>query len=162
MISTVEKDFTTAVTKTSVSVSVVASLATKYSEYTATLTSVVVSITTVYIVQSGPAVTQSCTPATINQPTTITIPPTTVAAPPVITTESLTGIVTCSSRTVNPTYTASIPLPDDYTWGCPPGYLCKPPQINCNFEQNPLADTYYCSPDECLPARLFHHSIRPD
>jgi hypothetical protein len=130
LISTVEKDYTTTVIKTSV----------------------VISVTTVYSVQSGPTITQACTPVTIKQPTTITIPPTTVTAPPVIITTSLTGIVTCPSRTINPTYTTSTQLPDDYTWGCPPGYLCQPPQVNCNFEQNPPADTYYCSPDECVPA----------
>jgi hypothetical protein len=149
--STVENEYTTTTTETSVSVSVVASLATKYSEYTTTLTSVVISLTTVYAVQSGPTITQSCTPVTINQPTTITVPPITVTAPPLITTSSLTGLVTCPSRIINTAYTTSTPLPDDYTWGCPPEYICQPPQINCNFEQNPPADTYYCSPDECVP-----------
>ena len=98
-------------------------------DYTTTLTKVVIS--------------------TVEQPTTITIPPTTVT---VFTTSTLTGLVTCPTRIINPTYTTSTPLPDDYTWGCPPGTLCQPPQINCNFEQNPPADTYYCSPDECVPA----------
>jgi hypothetical protein len=107
-------------------------------DYTTTITSVVISTVT----QVGP-------PVTVKQPTTITIPPTTVTF---CTTTSLTGIVTCPSRTINPTYTASTPFPDDYTWGCPPGTLCQPPQINCNFEQNPPADGYYCSPDECVPA----------
>src|SRR5437763_105485 len=88
----------------------------------------------------------------MHQPTTITLPPTTVTPPPITVTASLTGLVTCPSRTVNPTYTTSTQLPSNYTWGCPPGYLCKPPQIDCNFEQNPPADTYYCSPDECVPA----------
>src|SRR6202035_360756 len=59
---------------------------------------------------------------------------------------SLTGIVPCPSRTVNPTYTLSTPFPDDYTWGCQPGYICNPPQINCNLEGNWPADTYYCNP----------------
>jgi hypothetical protein len=102
-------------------------------DYTTTLTRVVIS-----------TVTQ---PVTVKQPTTITIPPITVT---VFTTSSLTGLVTCPTRVINPTYTTSTPLPDDYTWGCPPGSLCRPPQIDCNFEQNPPADSYYCSPDECV------------
>jgi hypothetical protein len=103
-------------------------------DYTATVTQVVIS-----------TVTQ---PVTVKQPITITLPPITVT---VFTTSSLTGLVTCPTRIINPTYTTSTPLPDDYTWGCPPGSICKPPQINCNFEQNPPADSYYCSPDECVP-----------
>ena len=160
--TTVENNYTMTITETSLSVSVVASLATKYSEYSTTLTSVLISVTTVYQVQSGPTITQVCTPVTINQPTTITISPTTVTInqPTTITispttataytTSSVTGLVLCPSRTINPTYTTSTPLPGNYTWGCPPGTLCKPPQINCNFEQNPPADTYYCSPEECV------------
>ena len=152
--STVEHNYTTTITETSVSVNVVASLTTKYSEFTTTLTSVVVSITT--FLQSGPTITKACTPITINQPTTITInQPTTVSLPhntlTAYTTSSLTSIVLCPSRTLNPTYTNSTPIPDEYTWGCPPGTVCKPPQVGCNFEQNPPADTYYCSPNECLP-----------
>jgi hypothetical protein len=67
---------------------------------------------------------------------------------------SLTGIVLCPSRTVNPTYTLSTPFPDDYTWGCQPGYICNPPQVNCNLEGNWPADTYYCNPLECTPVPL--------
>jgi hypothetical protein len=89
-------------------------------DYTTVLTSVVISTVTQVV--------------TVNQPTTITLPPTTVT---VFTTSSLTGLVTCPTRVINPTYTTSMPLPDDYTWGCPPGTLCQPPQVDCNFEQNP-------------------------
>ncbi|KAJ9312761.1 hypothetical protein DTO271D3_6995 [Paecilomyces variotii] len=66
----------------------------------------------------------------------------------------------CPSRIINPTYTAPTPLPTDYTWGCPPGYLCHPKKSvadgNCNFEAGPPADTYYCSPEECIPVPPLH------
>ncbi|KAK5958082.1 hypothetical protein OHC33_001272 [Knufia fluminis] len=62
-----------------------------------------------------------------------------------------TGITLCPSRTINPTYTPPTPLPSNYLWGCPPGKLCHPPRINCNFEQNLPADTYVCAPEECIP-----------
>ncbi len=62
-----------------------------------------------------------------------------------------TTIVTCASRTVNPTYTPAAPLPSDYLWGCPPGNICRPPQQGCNWEQNPPASTYVCNPDQCIP-----------
>jgi hypothetical protein len=62
----------------------------------------------------------------------------------------------CPSRIVNPTYTPAHPLPTDYTWGCPPGYLCRPRHFaddgECNFNVGPPASTYYCSPDECIPS----------
>jgi hypothetical protein len=61
-------------------------------------------------------------------------------------------ITLCTSRDINPTYTAAIiPLPSDYTWGCPPGYLCKPKQEYCNFEVGLPSESYYCAPDECIP-----------
>ena len=64
---------------------------------------------------------------------------------------TLTGLVTCTSRIVNPTYTPPAPLPSNYHWGCAPGTICSPPQIDCNWEQNPPAESYFCSPDECKP-----------
>lgn len=75
---------------------------------------------------------------------------TTVAAPAPVAT--LTGLVTCTSRIVNPTYTPASALPSNYHWGCPPGYICTPTQDGCNFEQGPPADTYFCPPDQCQPA----------
>ncbi|KAK5209539.1 hypothetical protein LTR47_002326 [Exophiala xenobiotica] len=65
---------------------------------------------------------------------------------------TLSGLVTCTSRIINPTYTPKAPLPSNYHWGCPPGTICTPPQINCNWEQNPPAESYVCSPDECKPS----------
>ena len=98
-------------------------------------------------------------PTTVTQPTTVTVPvtipitvPTTVVESVTVTSTALTQIVLCPSRTVNPTYTTSN-IPANYLWGCPPGTVCTPPKINCNFEQNPPADTYYCSPDECKPIK---------
>lgn len=69
------------------------------------------------------------------------------------TTESLVGLVTCPSRTINPTYTAPTALPTDWLWGCPPGTICTPKQIDCNFEQNLPSDEFICSPDECLAVK---------
>ena len=162
--STVDIYETTTITVTSISTSVVTSTATQYSEKDFTYT---VSVTTTVNQPTTITVTSEFT-TTINQPTTITdfiTQPTTVTSPVTTTVEQpttvtlidlitvtstlLTRIVTCPSRTINPTYTAQTPFPDEYTWGCPPGTVCTPPKINCNFEQNPPADTYYCSPDEC-------------
>ncbi|KIX02929.1 uncharacterized protein Z518_08872 [Rhinocladiella mackenziei CBS 650.93] len=86
-------------------------------------------------------VTTTTTTTVVQTTTVTTCPPTT----------TLTGLVTCTSRIVNPTYTPKAPLPSDYLWGCPPGTICTPPQIDCNWEQNPPADTYVCAPDECQP-----------
>jgi hypothetical protein len=84
---------------------------------------------------------------------TITVTPDadTVTAPCPSST-SLTGLVVCPSRITNPTYTPPTPLPTDYSWGCPPGRLCTPPKVGCNFEANPPAESYVCRPEECLPA----------
>ncbi|KIW15370.1 hypothetical protein PV08_05416 [Exophiala spinifera] len=83
--------------------------------------------------------------STVTDVTTTTVVSSTCPPPP------LTGLVTCTSRTVNPTYTPKAPLPSNYLWGCPPGTICTPPQIDCNWEQNPPADDYVCSPKECKP-----------
>jgi hypothetical protein len=73
------------------------------------------------------------------------------------TTVSTTATISiCPSRIVNPTYTPPAPLPTDFTWGCPPGFLCHPRNGpgdgNCNFEAGPPAVTFFCSPDECIPS----------
>lgn len=65
--------------------------------------------------------------------------------------QELTGLVTCPSRIVNPTYTPPAPLPSNYLWGCPPGKVCHPKRECCNFEQNPPAESYVCAPEECMP-----------
>lgn len=58
----------------------------------------------------------------------------------------------CPTRTANPTFTypASC-LPANYTWGCPPGYLCASSQVDCDLEVGPLSDSYVCSPENCQP-----------
>ena len=96
----------------------------------------------------GPTVSVEGPTVSIAQPTTVIFTPP-VSASASVTAGTLTGLVLCPSRTVNPTYTTS-GFPDDYTWGCPPGLLCKPKQVNCNFERDLPADSYYCSPDECV------------
>ncbi|KAJ9498213.1 hypothetical protein H2202_006364 [Exophiala xenobiotica] len=69
-----------------------------------------------------------------------------------LTTERVTSITLCPTRTANPTYTANEPYPTDWTWGCPPGWLCKPLQQACNFEAGIPDQNFYCSPNECIPA----------
>ena len=62
----------------------------------------------------------------------------------------ITSLSLCPQSIINPTYTITGTIPSDWTWGCPPGSRCNPPKIDCNYEVLP-ADTYYCSPDECVP-----------
>ncbi|EXJ78249.1 hypothetical protein A1O3_09410 [Capronia epimyces CBS 606.96] len=99
---------------------------TQVSQETITATATITSASVVVSVEYR-TITQSCT----------------------FTTTPLVGLVLCPSRTINPTYTTSTALPTDYLWGCPPGTLCTPKQIDCNFEQGLPADSYYCSPDDC-------------
>ncbi|KAI2008624.1 hypothetical protein LOZ39_005590 [Ophidiomyces ophidiicola] len=118
--------------------------------------------------------------------TTITLPPTTktivVTLPPSIITQTSTlpGMVTtvyrpatdqiitktsnyislCPSRTLNPTFTPTAPLPTDYIWGCPPGSLCKPMRSamdgTCNFDVGPPSANFFCSPEECPASPSLH------
>ena len=122
--STVNNYFTDTATQTQIQVSHETATATK----TATVISASLSITTEF--------------ATITD---------TVTEYPVCTT--LVGLVTCPTRTINPTYTPPTALPTDWLWGCPPDTLCTPKQIGCNFEQNLPADTYVCSPEDCFPVK---------
>jgi len=62
------------------------------------------------------------------------------------------SIKICPSRTLNPTFTVAQPMPTDWTWGCPPGWLCKPSQHDCNFEAGIPDENFYCAPNECIPA----------
>lgn len=146
--------------KTSVSVSVSVSYVTSYitvtgptktvtqtsyvSQAPATVTSTVVNVVpsvVVSTIQSIASVTAVVTVTSIR----------TVANVQTVTASALNGLVTCESRIINPTYTTSTPLPSNYLWGCPPGKLCYPPRIGCNFEQGLPADSYYCKPDDCRP-----------
>ncbi|KAI9890297.1 MAG: hypothetical protein M1814_004333 [Vezdaea aestivalis] len=93
--------------------------------------------------------------STIFVPTTVTVgnTPSTIFVPPVavpVTTTPFNGIKTlCPRSSVNPTYTPAAPLPTDFTWGCPPGYLCSPPKVDCNFNAAPPDSKYICSPCDC-------------
>ncbi|KAJ5698028.1 hypothetical protein N7462_000033 [Penicillium macrosclerotiorum] len=57
---------------------------------------------------------------------------------------------------MNPTYTPTASLPNYYTWGCPPGFLCHPPhtedRASCNVEAGLPADNYVCDPANCIPS----------
>ncbi|GAD95953.1 hypothetical protein TERG_08225 [Paecilomyces variotii No. 5] len=72
----------------------------------------------------------------------------------------------CPTLTVNPTYTPATPLPSDYLWGCPPHKLCHPKRTaadgDCNFAPGPPADTYFCSPDECISSPPILPPVSPD
>ncbi|KAF3029194.1 hypothetical protein E8E15_002269 [Penicillium rubens] len=62
----------------------------------------------------------------------------------------------CPSLISNPSYTPPAVLPDDYTWGCAPGYLCKPrhtgDRSECNVEAGLPDPGYVCSPSDCIVA----------
>lgn len=126
--NTVNQYFTDTATQTQIQVSHETATTTATATKTATVISASVFITTEF--------------ATITD---------TVTEFPVCTT--LVGLVTCPTRTINPTYTPPTALPTDWLWGCPPDTLCTPKQIGCNFEQNLPADTYVCSPEDCLPVK---------
>ncbi|KIX00477.1 uncharacterized protein Z518_10617 [Rhinocladiella mackenziei CBS 650.93] len=81
--------------------------------------------------------------------TTVSPSPTTATATkeifPYTTTSRVTSITLCPSRIVNLTFTAVQPFPTDWTWGCPPGWLCKPARENCNFEVGLPDRNFYCT-----------------
>lgn len=117
--------------------------------------------TTIYVTLSSTTTTSTTATATTTTEKDVTIIESFTTTKPVTATEIIEEIITskveqvtitlCTSRDTNPTYTAAIiPLPSDYTWGCPPGYLCKPKQENCNFEVGLPSESYYCAPDECI------------
>jgi hypothetical protein len=65
--------------------------------------------------------------------------------------------VRCPTRTISTvfTYPASC-LPPNYLWGCPPGYLCTPPQVDCDLEVGPPSNSYVCAPSDCKPPPAIH------
>ncbi|KAI9828519.1 MAG: hypothetical protein M1826_006056, partial [Phylliscum demangeonii] len=67
-------------------------------------------------------------------------------------TTTLPSIIICAESVRNPSYTPPAPLPTDYTWGCPPGSLCRPPRVNCNVDETLPDAGYVCSPGNCIPA----------
>ncbi|EXJ81431.1 hypothetical protein A1O3_07723 [Capronia epimyces CBS 606.96] len=89
--------------------------------------------------------------------TTVSPSPTTLTATEELLLETFTTEVTsitlCPTRIVNPTFTALGPFPTDWTWGCPPGWLCRPSRQNCNFEAGLPDQNFYCAPNECIPAQ---------
>ncbi|KXG52279.1 uncharacterized protein PGRI_085630 [Penicillium griseofulvum] len=130
---------------------------------------------------SVPASTTSSTPATTSTTSTAisdstTTPGTTVPVTTTVTTRTtsstavtssststqISGSTTtisasvCSSLITNPTYTPSAALPYNYTWGCAPGYLCKPPHTGdrsgCNVEAGLPDPGYICNPSDCIAA----------
>lgn len=78
------------------------------------------------------------------------------------------SISVCSSLVSNPTYTPATQLPTDYTWGCPPGYVCRPPhtgdRAGCDSEAGVPADGYVCAPSDCIPAPplIYNQSVATD
>ncbi|KAJ5288375.1 hypothetical protein N7508_011160 [Penicillium antarcticum] len=78
------------------------------------------------------------------------------------TTSSRLSLSICPTRISNPTYTPTSLPPRDYTWGCPPHFLCRPSRKTahgeCNFEAGPPADSYYCAPEECIPSPPIPHT----
>lgn len=138
------------------------------------------STTTVTTTLPGKTVTESGSTVTLPGSTTVittTLPATTewrtttlpgsvttitrTRTVPETVTRTVSDLTLCPSRTVNPTYTPRKALPTDYTWGCPPGTLCKPKKKStksgaCNFEVGLPSPGFFCSPDECkaIPPRL--------
>jgi hypothetical protein len=40
----------------------------------------------------------------------------------------------------------------DAFWGCSPGFVCSPPQVNCDVESGPPDFAYLCDAKYCIPA----------
>ncbi|KAF4157458.1 hypothetical protein CNMCM6936_005030 [Aspergillus lentulus] len=118
-----------------------------------------VSVTVVHSTTIFDTVTLSGSGKTI----TITNPAgsTTQAGNTVTVPGTTTTLSICPTLRINPTYTPVAPLPRNYTWGCPPGYLCKPKHTGadagCNIEAGLPAESYVCSPDECIKSPPFIH-----
>jgi hypothetical protein len=75
--------------------------------------------------------------------------------------ETTTTVSICPTLIINPTYTPVASLQRNYTWGCPPGYLCKPKHTGadagCNIEAGLPAESYVCRPEECIKSPPFIH-----
>ena len=63
----------------------------------------------------------------------------------------LTSRVPRPSRVRNATYNPSTSAPSNYIYGCPPGTICVPVKVDCNFEYV-FATPYLCPPNQCQPA----------
>ncbi|EXJ65185.1 hypothetical protein A1O7_01525 [Cladophialophora yegresii CBS 114405] len=145
---------------------------------TVTETTTTISITPTTLTTPTTATVTTPTTETVTTPTTETITtpttatltetsisttPTTATATEIISiyeiTTQATSITLCPTRIVNPTYTAAGPYPTDWTWGCPPGWLCKPVLENCNFEAGIPDPNFLCSPNQCIPASVLPPSL---
>ncbi|KAI9839215.1 MAG: hypothetical protein M1819_003208 [Sarea resinae] len=65
--------------------------------------------------------------------------------------EPLPSIVVCPKLYTNPTYNPVSSLPRNYTWGCPPAYLCEPAKVGCDIWEAPPDRGYICDPSDCQP-----------
>lgn len=85
--------------------------------------------------------------------TTVILPGVPTTFPPVTITVT-NGIKTCPNPT--PTTTVTFSLPNNYTWGCPPGTVCHPPKpAGCEIFAGPPPDNYVCQPSECVVSPPF-------
>ncbi|KAJ4504783.1 hypothetical protein HRR83_003084 [Exophiala dermatitidis] len=143
--------------------------ATTTASYTETTTTSITETTTrpVTIYQTIISTTVVTTTQTVTETetsTTVSPSPTTATATEKLLvstfTTEVTSITLCPTRKVNPTYTASGPYPTDWTWGCPPGWLCRPNRTNCNFEAGIPDQNFYCAPNECIPAEALPQPLQ--
>ncbi|KAI9857077.1 MAG: hypothetical protein M1824_005002 [Vezdaea acicularis] len=122
------------------------------------VTSVIPPSTTVTISVPGTTLTLPAGTVTITLSpavSTLTLPGSvslsTVTAPSSPISDVIGSKTICPKSFINPTYTPAAPLPTDYTWGCPPGFICEPPQVDCNFPEAPPDPGYICTPSNCKP-----------
>ncbi|KAF9894124.1 hypothetical protein FE257_009097 [Aspergillus nanangensis] len=142
------------------------------------VTTIPASTITSIITEPGSTVTVPGDDTTIPGPTVTQIITTTIFDTVTITTTGAgetqpgeTGTVTAPGSTVTvsasvcpalparSTYTPSSEVPDDYTWGCAPGYICHPKRSGdasgCNVQVGLPDEGYLCSPEECIKAPDF-------
>jgi uncharacterized protein YodC (DUF2158 family) len=89
---------------------------------TVTVTDVATDVDTITTTVAGPGATITVTDVETDVDTvttTVVSQGPTVTVSDCTTSPSLTGLVLCTTRDVNPTYTPSKPLPTNYLWGCP-------------------------------------------
>ncbi|KAL2387270.1 hypothetical protein RJZ90_000008 [Blastomyces dermatitidis] len=149
---------------------------TETKNHTITVSSTETTVTTVPTTTTETTVTTVPTTTTETTITTTTAPGETISItlPGSCSTDTVTQTATyavslCPSRTVNPTFTPTVPVPTDYIWGCPPGKLCIPNRNeadgDCNFEVGLPSPEFFCSPEECHdppPLEPFQDDWDPD
>jgi len=86
---------------------------------------------------------------------TITLPgQTTTIRGYVVTVTKSNHIRTCGNPAS--TFTPAVQPPSDYTWGCPPGFVCVLPKSEgCDVWAGSPPDDYVCQSSECLPSPSF-------